>query len=179
MHPYRDWIIGILCWFLALAGFVAIVYLSAKAEPLAPAWIETEGSRILRAEVAFPVYAEIRGLLLAECLKRGGIFGESLNEEKQRVYYHCTLSDAQNEPELKAEASFPTVIFHGEKPLAEWKGNHPENQALSWEMVEWLRCREHGGYMVATPDKSSPEQTVHYTCLRAVNAVPGEKQHGA
>ena len=79
----------------------------------------------------------------------------------------------------QAEASFPTEIFHGEKPLAEWKGSHPENQSLSWEMVEWLRCRNHGGYLVATPDKASPEQTVHYTCLRSVNAIPSERKHGA
>ena len=80
---------------------------------------------------------------------------------------------------LGAEASFPIIIFQDEMPLAKWKGPHPMNHALSWEIVTLIACKEHGGYLVSTPDLSAPETIVHYTCLRAVNAIPGERKHGA
>ena len=79
----------------------------------------------------------------------------------------------------KAEASYPTVIFQGDMPEARWKGPHPENPSLSWEMVARITCQEHGGYLVSTPDQSAPGTIIHYTCLRAVNALPGERKHGA
>ena len=79
----------------------------------------------------------------------------------------------------KAHASFPAVIFRGEMSVEKWKSPHPMNHALSWEMATDITCKEYGGYLVSTPDLSAPDTIIHYTCLRMVNAIPGERRHGA
>ena len=99
-HNKTEWkVFVLLMMVLSLLLILFIPKLYGQTVP-DPAWIETPGSRILRAEVAFPVYAESRERLLALCLERSGIFGESMNEEKQRVYYHCTLPNAPAEPAM-------------------------------------------------------------------------------